>query len=200
MKYKMNKTILILIFVIFPSVNIFSQNNQKIFRNVIRKDGYDYIATEFLNDSTIIGLKHKLELYNSKHKIRNFEFNWRSLCTDGTYYLKITPEQIYLYSGHENPNPNRIYWIININKLVYITLRKNYKNIKELSCSKSGCFDEKYNEETILKGDNYDNCDEILQIQTKKIINKINNLITERKFKIDINKKIEPKKRLLYNN
>ncbi|ELV7526295.1 hypothetical protein QMU91_002529, partial [Flavobacterium psychrophilum] len=48
MKYKMNKTILILIFVIFPSVNIFSQNNQKIFRNVIRKDGYDYIATEFL--------------------------------------------------------------------------------------------------------------------------------------------------------
>ena len=190
----------ILIFIIFTFYNSFSQDNLKKFKNVIRKDGYDYIPSEFLNDSTLVGLKHKVEINNSKHKVRNFQFIWRSLCTDGTYYLKITPEQIYLYSGHENPNPNRICWVINTNKLVYDNLIKKYKNIEELSCSQTGCFDEKYDEESILKGDNYDKCDEILLNQTKKIINKINKLIIEQKLKIDFNKKIEPKKRLLYSN
>jgi hypothetical protein len=183
----------ILIFCLFFVVRANAQNSEKKIKTVIQKKGYEYIPISYLNDSTIVGITHFFNLNKSNSKIRNFEISWRSLCIDGTYYLQITPEQIYLYSGHENPNPNMLYWIININNEVLNSLRKNYKKITDLGCSSNGCFDEKYNEEGGIK-----DCDNVLLKQTERIISKINKLIVEEKFKIDFNKRIEPMKTLFY--
>ena len=42
------------------------------------------------------------------------EISWSSIYIDGRYILVITPRQIYLKSGHDNPNPNYLYWLTNI--------------------------------------------------------------------------------------
>jgi hypothetical protein len=37
--------------------------------------------------------------------------SWRSPRIDGRFVLVLTPLQIYLRSGHDNPNPNYLYWL-----------------------------------------------------------------------------------------
>jgi hypothetical protein len=55
------------------------------------------------------------------------EISWPSTYIDGRYNLVISPKQIYLSSGHENPNPNFLYWINDINHEQF-ELIKNYLN------------------------------------------------------------------------
>lgn len=56
---------------------------------------------------------------------RPIEFYWFSICNDGDYKLTVTPEQIFFSSGHENPNPNYLFWVININRGYYENIRRN---------------------------------------------------------------------------
>jgi hypothetical protein len=53
---------------------------------------------------------------NLKNKINTnlIEISWSSIYIDGRYILVITPRQIYLKSGHDNPNPNYLYWLTTI--------------------------------------------------------------------------------------
>jgi hypothetical protein len=37
--------------------------------------------------------------------------SWTSGFIDGHFTLTVTPEQVYLMSGHDNPNPNHLYWL-----------------------------------------------------------------------------------------
>jgi hypothetical protein len=38
-------------------------------------------------------------------------FSWRSRGTNGRVMLVVTDEQVYVRSGHDNPTPNRLYWL-----------------------------------------------------------------------------------------
>lgn len=49
---------------------------------------------------------------------------WFSTCNDGSYNLTITPEQIFFSSSHDNPNPNRLYWVITIDRTRYESIRR----------------------------------------------------------------------------
>ncbi|RAK65738.1 hypothetical protein [Hymenobacter edaphi] len=45
---------------------------------------------------------------------RGYWFSWPFTSIDGQLGLYITRRQIYLQSGHNNPNPNHLYWVQNI--------------------------------------------------------------------------------------
>lgn len=51
-------------------------------------------------------------------------FHWDSWLIDGRYYLLFTPMQMVLFSHHENPNPNWVYWVAPISREQYELLRK----------------------------------------------------------------------------
>lgn len=172
----------------------FSQVNSSKTKSIIRKIGYDYIPIEYLKDSTIIGLTHYVEIPNRTKKAKSFTFLWNSNCIDGRYYMVVTPEQIYLYSGHENPNPSHLYWVLNIRKDVLNILAKNYRKINDLDCCSESCFDEKFSEEKY----SIEECDNLRLMQIEKIIETINSLIFDSKFKIDLNQRIEPRNTLYY--
>jgi hypothetical protein len=76
---------------------------------------YDFLIIGFDYDTTEVAEKKAIEI------------SWPSLYIDGRYDLVITPKQIYLRSEHENPNPNFLYWITNINREQF-ELIKNYLN------------------------------------------------------------------------
>ncbi len=81
-------------------------------------------------DALVIGMEY--DTIPTIHK-NGFEISWPSINIDGAYYLIITAKQIYLCSGHENPNPNHLYWFTAIdttqfeliNKYLYNSNNKN---------------------------------------------------------------------------
>ncbi|WP_276484150.1 hypothetical protein [Paraflavitalea pollutisoli] len=52
-------------------------------------------------------------------KKHGYEIVWPSDYIDGSLKLIVTKRQIYLVSGHNNPNPNRLYWFTNITAVQY---------------------------------------------------------------------------------
>ena len=91
-------------------------------------DGYIYIPKSALDDkfdAILIAIKKSGTMSNQRNK---FEFWWNSLCNDGYYNLTITPRQIYFHSSHDNPNPNYLYWVINIDSIQYRAIRERLKS------------------------------------------------------------------------
>lgn len=178
----------------------FAFEKEKNYKPTILKKGYEYIPIEYLSDTSIYGLlKSSRMVFDSARKemrpdtsfVNEFVFLWDSDCTDGRYYMTVTPEQIYLYSSHENPNPNILDWVINVDSIVLKTLNTDYKKIKGLDCNKSDCYDNKYNEEKYIIDKNYSEyCEKLLLNQTKRLINKINKLLKDKKHKVDFNKRV----------
>ena len=77
---------------------------------------YDLLITGFKRDSN-----------KNENKI---EISWTSYYIDGHYTLVITPKQIYLKSGHDNPNPNFLYWLTDISQNQFLSI-KDYLNESE---------------------------------------------------------------------
>ena len=50
-----------------------------------------------------------------------YEVMWNSNEIDGSYRLIIGPEQIHLASGHNNPNPNHIFWVTSSTEALFRT-------------------------------------------------------------------------------
>lgn len=61
----------------------------------------------------ILHLTFPTDTIESKEKY-GYEIWWPSTYNDGSLVLTITKRQIFLRSGHNNPNPNHLYWFINI--------------------------------------------------------------------------------------
>ena len=171
----MKKIIVFQIILLLAFTESFSQGSSNKTKSIIRKIGYDYIPIEYLKDSTIIGLTHNFVFPIRTKKSKSFTFLWNSLCIDGRYYMEVTPEQIYLYSGHENPNPSQLYWVLNISKDVLNILAKNYIKIKDLDCDSEACYDEKFSEEKY----SMEECDKLRLMQIEKFIEIINSLILQ---------------------
>ena len=60
---------------------------------------------------------------NESIKTNKIEISWSSNYIDGHYSLVITPRQIYLRSGHDNPNPNFLYWLTNISEKQFLLIK-----------------------------------------------------------------------------
>ncbi len=162
---KKNKIIFLLIFIIFCK-NSFSQTKSDIvILKAINKDGYSFFTENSLEDS-VTGIL--LQPDNSKYispKKRPITFYWNSNCNDGSYYLTVTPEQIYFTSGHNNPNPNFLYWFIKIDTSQYLEIKKGLTKKTPKGFSKN-----KYTKERSLDffQDNYIDKYEIPENWTKK--------------------------------
>jgi hypothetical protein len=120
-------TLRIILLIIFCStiLNLLAQTKNKfVIAETIDKKDYFYIPKTALADTV------KAILYQDKvnKKInpnkRPIEFYWISTCNDGYYNLTITPQQIFFSSSHDNPNPNFLYWVIDIDSLQYKQIKK----------------------------------------------------------------------------
>ena len=119
----------------------FSYSQSERIKEVIDRGKYDYIPPLYLTNSTL-GIIHPYRFVEENSELESFEIFWSSLCTDGRYSLIVTPEQIYLTSGHENPNSSCLFWILSIDSLIYqqilVGFQKKHKQYYY--------FDESYNE------------------------------------------------------
>ena len=169
----------------------YSQSEGQI-KEVIDKGGYDYIPPAYLTDSTL-GIIHSYRLFQKDSDKKSFEIFWNSFCTDGRYYLTITPEQIYLTDGHENPNPSQLYWILTIDWLVYQQILTGFQKEQK----RYYYFDESYDEGKLID-ENYTNCELLLEKQIDKFFAKINKFIKNDGQKLDKTKRIIPQTGIYY--
>lgn len=89
----------------------------------IDKGDYYFIPKSALADS-IRAIYFQLKIDRKANiDMRPIEFYWNSTCNDGSYNLIITPEQIFFSSSHDNPNPNFLFWVIDIDTLQFRQIR-----------------------------------------------------------------------------
>lgn len=106
-------------------------------------DKVQLIPVDALNgnfDLLIIGFEYDSVKIIDKKAI---EISWTSSNIDGSYDLVITPKQIYLRSSHENPNPNYLYWMSDINRQQF-DLIKEYLNAQNTIILEDCIIDESY--------------------------------------------------------
>ena len=113
------------------------------------RSGYHYIPVEVLQSDSVNRLVWAEELPAKSSEITSFTIFWHSGCIDGSYNITVTPEQIYLHSGHDNPNPNYLYWAYPIKadafQMLYRQLETNslpwkkYQREQHLSFWDSAC-------------------------------------------------------------
>jgi hypothetical protein len=177
--------------ILLSSVELYSQSRQIV--KIVDKGGYDYIPLEHLTDTTlgIICYPRLFEDFDRKY----VEIFWGSYCIDGRYYLTITPEQIYLTSGHENPNPSDLYWILTIDSLVYQQILTGFQKEQK----QYYYFDEFYDEGKLLNED-YSNCDFLLEKQVEKFFAYMNMFVESEEQKLDKTKRIIPQTRIYFGN
>lgn len=53
-----------------------------------------------------------------------YEIFWPAPYTDGSMRLMVNPRQIYLRSGHDNPNPDYLYWFSELDSIQYRAVQK----------------------------------------------------------------------------
>lgn len=100
-----------------------AQKKKFVIANAIDKGDYFYIPRSALADS-VSGILHP-DMHHRKVSLakKPIELIWTSMCNDGYFILYITPEQIFFRSGHDNPNPNYLYWVVDIDSLQFRAIR-----------------------------------------------------------------------------
>ena len=101
------------------------------------------VPVSYLKDSTDGIIYRFREIGKARVSKKAFEIHWNSSCIDGAYYLTITPMQIYLTSAHENPNPNMLFGVLNIDK---ISSKQIINGFQKSNHFINGYFDEMYND------------------------------------------------------
>lgn len=95
--------------------------------SVIDKGSYFYIPKSVWADS-VVGVIYQLKIdKNTNFDERPIKLYWISVCNNGYYDLTITPEQIFFSSSHDNPNPDYLFWVIDIDRLQYQQIQKGLK-------------------------------------------------------------------------
>ena len=85
----------------------------------------------FLMQVDILHLTFPADTIESKEKY-GYEIRWPSTYIDGSLVLTVTKRQIYLRSGHDNPNPNYLYWFSNITDEQYKIIERKIIADKDL--------------------------------------------------------------------
>ena len=115
-------TLIILIFTTFFKVAL-TQNsfdNLKVFKATFDSLNKASIIPDsiFSIQPDILHLTYPADTTSSSEKY-GYEIWWPSTYNDGSLVFTITKRQIYLRSGHNNPNPNYLYWFVNITNEQY---------------------------------------------------------------------------------
>lgn len=170
---------MLLLFVNFSSVADETDSMRIISAQYDTVGFFQFIPNDALSgDYDAIFIRHEFDVEKVETKT-SLEISWQSTYIDGAYELVFTPKQVYLRSVHNNPNPNYLYWITNINNAQYELIKSfletydkkvfdNYTS--EYSLRHSYSY-KKYIKEKYGKDDWEDKCFENLT-KVVKIINK----------------------------
>ena len=82
--------------------------------------GYYFLPDDLLNGK----YNYVFGWFKFENKQNVINFYWDSWMIDGRYNLRFTPKQMVLYTSHENPNPDYIYWSANITEEQFQALKK----------------------------------------------------------------------------
>jgi len=110
---------------IFAAINLPAQTKERlIVANTIDKSDYFYIPKSAFADSVNAVLYQDKTSAKTNPSKTPVQLSWIAFCIDGSYNISITPEQIFFSSSHENPNPNRLFWVIEIDSIQYAQIKK----------------------------------------------------------------------------
>jgi hypothetical protein len=126
--YFMQASIILVVFILFSLAGS-SQNKtpDSAMAYVDISEGYVYIPKWALDDKfDAVLIVSKGSDISSQRK--EFKLWWNSSCNDGYYNLDVTPRQIYFSSSHDNPNPNYLYWAIDIDSIQYTEIAKGLQS------------------------------------------------------------------------
>ena len=129
------QTIIILITATFCKVG-FAQNSfgdLKVFKAEFDSINKASVIPDsiFSMQVDFIHLTFPADTIKTKEKY-GYEIRWPSTYIDGSLVLTVTKRQIYLRSGHDNPNPNYLYWFANINDEQYKIIERKINADKDL--------------------------------------------------------------------
>lgn len=95
------------------------KRDKPIIVSTVDRGDYFFIPTTALADR-VEGILYQLKIGKKVDpEKRPIQFYWISTCNDGYYNLTITPEQIFFSSSHDNPNPNYLFWVVDIDSAQY---------------------------------------------------------------------------------
>lgn len=85
----------------------------------------DPLGGYFLLPDDILSGKYEYAFgwFQTENRQNVISFYWDSWQIDGRYTLRFSPKQMVLYSSHENPNPNYIYWSADITEEQFKALK-----------------------------------------------------------------------------
>lgn len=123
--YKMTLRIISIVTFCCAFQSSFAQTKSSfVIAETIDKGDYYYIPKSALAD-TVQAIHHQLKIDTRTNPNRRpIELYWISTCNDGYYNLTITPQQIFFSSSHDNPNPNFLFWVIDIDTLQFRQIKK----------------------------------------------------------------------------
>src|SRR5687768_2442459 len=94
-----------------------------VIESTVDKGDYIYIPKSALADSVRkIVYQPKIGKRTNPNK-RPINFYWISTCTGGYYNLTVTPEQIFFSSSHDNPSPDFLFWVIDLDSSQFRQIR-----------------------------------------------------------------------------
>jgi hypothetical protein len=85
----------------------------------------DSLGGYFLLPDDILSGKYEYAFgrFQTENRQNVISFYWDSWLIDGRYNLRFTPKQMVLYTSHENPNPDYIYWSADITEEQFKALK-----------------------------------------------------------------------------
>lgn len=97
---------------------------------------YDSVnCIDIIPDSALNGRYNNLVysdiLRLEKSEKVGFKISWDAPNIDGGFSLIVNKRQIVLLTSHNNPNPNHLYWFVNINKDIYLSIKKYFDKYKK---------------------------------------------------------------------
>lgn len=127
--YRMKKILFVLSFLLACKSAIGQHSNKKIIDIYIDPPGRRvYLPDTVLTchaDALYFPYEYGFGKYHFGYKIR-----WIAPEIDGTYYLSINQSQMFLYSGHDNPNPSYLFWMVKITYDQYNLINEKIKKSK----------------------------------------------------------------------
>ena len=176
----------------------------------VDKGDYFYIPKSALTD-TIEGILYQDKmLQKTNYNKRQIEFYWISTCNEGYYNLVITPEQIFFSTSHDNPNPNFLYWVINIDSTQYKQIKrglekrppKRFENLSKNYRQSKIVYVDKFKDTFSIPSEWTDNimkqqdiyCDAQIEKQLKRYFLIINSYISDTNEKVTIPEEKEKNK------
>jgi len=118
---------LLFVMVLLGAMSFTNAQKKAVLIQTLDKGSYFYIPSSALADSTdgiIFQEKRFTKATKAQHQI---QLTWTSMCTDGYYNIDITPQQIFFHSSHDNPNPNYLFWVMDIDSTQYAFIKKGLK-------------------------------------------------------------------------